>query len=937
MIQKIYLFLLVIFSTCAAGESAATEKLYLHLNDRRYHIGDTLWYAGYYMHEPTPWEGKDASTVVYVELRNQEGILIGRNRHAISQSRFEGHLSLQRMTEAGYYEVRAYTADMLNYHDSIPENGSAQWWLSKEINLGSVSIDELIIPPIGSVSRGSDVTTASKITKKMSRTSRGGIVEFKRYNRDKYELKDHIAGGNEADVSGSFASPNRFDVKDKADPAAQHSFLYVRNPWIYSRVFPVYDPLPKEPLPANYSPSMTLRPGMNRKKLPQREHRMEVKFYPEGGQLVEGTLTRIAFEIRNADGSHGAPQRLWLQHQDGTCDTLRQTLHRGKGFIVTDSVFWTHYTKHTRLYLRNGDETRHYRLPEAHETGVGLYCDVLTDTVIALIQPVGISSERLHHVIVAEGNIGMRTGINELVVYDDAGQKLASRLFFINRHEREAHLTTDIARDGTQMHPCQAVGIPLCVTDAAGLPVAGARLSVAVCDDIDKGTEYSAGNLLTEMLLGSEVRGFIENPEYYFESDDSLHRGHLDLLLLVQGWRRYDWILVSGRRTAKGFYPVERQLMVRGQVLPTLEKRAHDGMLLKLEIHYSDQFVYEAVDTLRDNGRFAFHVPQVYGKYPMSLTPYRNRKDFEADKPDFTYGRSFRWRIWKQRALGPMPEVYDYYQCHDIAPTRSDSDSLPTLVLDVVSVFQNPKVELRLDKPLVRYPLMEWLDFVNDALFPRFFLDNADDNVNNQFMPEVSWRMFMRTHNIRSDFGYRKFSITEVEQPSRTSWIHNATKLFVDSLVWDEYDRQESFYNWERPRDNYPMRFSEISFYCDLYDRSRYLDDGKKHAVTDLHTMVVTDSLHYNIFHSPDAEWMQFYGFQQPAEFYQPDYSRQPLLNKEHPDRRHALYWNPCLVTDADGRATVRFYNNSTAQGYTLDMNGLTPDGRICTLHYESK
>ena len=95
--------MLVIFSTCAAGESAATEKLYLHLNDQRYHIGDTLWYAGYYMHEPTPWEGKEASTVVYVELRNQEGILIGRNRHAISQSRFEGHLSLQWMTEAGYY------------------------------------------------------------------------------------------------------------------------------------------------------------------------------------------------------------------------------------------------------------------------------------------------------------------------------------------------------------------------------------------------------------------------------------------------------------------------------------------------------------------------------------------------------------------------------------------------------------------------------------------------------------------------------------------------------------------------------------------------------------------------------------------------------------------------------------------------------------------
>ncbi|MBO4551279.1 MAG: hypothetical protein J5733_11165, partial [Bacteroidaceae bacterium] len=45
----------------------------------------------------------------------------------------------------------------------------------------------------------------------------------------------------------------------------------------------------------------------------------------------------------------------------------------------------------------------------------------------------------------------------------------------------------------------------------------------------------------TEMLLSSEIRGFVPQPGWYFEEDDDEHRTALDLLMMTQGWRRFDW------------------------------------------------------------------------------------------------------------------------------------------------------------------------------------------------------------------------------------------------------------------------------------------------------------------------------------------------------------------------------------------------------------
>lgn len=53
---------------------------------------------------------------------------------------------------------------------------------------------------------------------------------------------------------------------------------------------------------------------------------------------------------------------------------------------------------------------------------------------------------------------------------------------------------------------------------------------------------------MTNLLLESEIKGFVETPDYYFESDDQHHRDALDLLLMIQGWRRYNWYEIGSSK-----------------------------------------------------------------------------------------------------------------------------------------------------------------------------------------------------------------------------------------------------------------------------------------------------------------------------------------------------------------------------------------------------
>ena len=135
----------------------------------------------------------------------------------------------------------------------------------------------------------------------------------------------------------------------------------------------------------------------------------------------------------------------------------------------------------------------------------------------------------------------LQAGVNQLTVFDDAGRVYADRLFFVMN---DAQTRPTLVVSGTEEKYAPFAPIEL---DISTLNTKHSTLnsqpfiSLSVRDATYTDPIYDSGNILTEMLLASEIKGFVPNPEYFFQKNDEAHRRALDLLMLTQGWRRFEW------------------------------------------------------------------------------------------------------------------------------------------------------------------------------------------------------------------------------------------------------------------------------------------------------------------------------------------------------------------------------------------------------------
>ena len=131
-------------------------------------------------------------------------------------------------------------------------------------------------------------------------------------------------------------------------------------------------------------------------------------------------------------------------------------------------------------------------------------------------------------------DLGEASGVYQLTVFDSQGRVFADRLFF-NRGKEDLMPTLSIEGLKEEYQPYEPVNLTL------KAPRGKNQVSLTVRDDNNRDCLYDDSNILIEMLLSSEIRGFVPQPGWYFEADDEEHRAALDLLMMTQGWRRFDW------------------------------------------------------------------------------------------------------------------------------------------------------------------------------------------------------------------------------------------------------------------------------------------------------------------------------------------------------------------------------------------------------------
>ncbi|MGH7238149.1 MAG: carboxypeptidase-like regulatory domain-containing protein, partial [Candidatus Saccharimonadales bacterium] len=192
------------------------------------------------------------------------------------------------------------------------------------------------------------------------------------------------------------------------------------------------------------------------------------------------------------------------------------------------------------------------------------------------------------------------TGIVRFTLFSPAGEPINERLVFVRNHDQ---LRLQATTDRQVYSPRQKVKIDFNAKDKDGKPVVGS-FSVAVTDETKVPVDEDAENsILSNLLLTSDLKGYIEKPGYYFINDNRKSNTNLDVLMLTQGYHRFEWKQVLDDNYAPIVYRPEKSLEISGHVKTLFGKPVVNGRVML----FSAKGGVFMVDTVTDSkGDFTF-------------------------------------------------------------------------------------------------------------------------------------------------------------------------------------------------------------------------------------------------------------------------------------------------------------------------------------------
>ncbi len=438
------------------------------------------------------------------------------------------------------------------------------------------------------------------------------------------------------------------------------------NGGIFSRVVPVF----KHPKTEGDYSQMIMDDYGYRKRLPNLrdtsddesdvDGNLRVRFYPEGGRLVKNVPCRVAFSATDRTGKIVEAGGALLGKNKEVIDAVT-TQRDGRGvfrFIPDETAHF--------LRLADSKGKQHdFRLPEADDDGMSLELNTLEDNeiVATLYCSKSLHGKLLGYTIMNNGRTlradtvvaeyivmmtfdrhKMKPGVNQITFFTSDGHILAERLFFICPPRKE----TDSVRISTPVafpKPCGKITLNIQTQPKSQLSLSAIDAATMV-----NGAE---GNAQTYLLLSSEVKGYIADPGYYFEADDKKHRADADLLMMVQGWRRYDWAMMAGLKKTDetvsrtsflppnpaGFtQPLEDKLYLYGQLRQKKKKYTVDNVWLDVNLYNQQGFHFKGEAKTDSNGYYAFELPDITGEYTMLINTGKAGKDGYWEDANFYVG-----------------------------------------------------------------------------------------------------------------------------------------------------------------------------------------------------------------------------------------------------------------------------------------------------------
>jgi len=615
----------------------------------------------------------------------------------------------------------------------------------------------------------------------------------------------------------------------------------------------------------------------------------DIQFFPEGGNLVGGIKSKVAFK---AVGQNGKGVSMYGVIVDQHNDTVAgfKSLKFGMGsFEFTPAPNSTY-----RAVIKIDDNTPFTKnLPEINSQGYvmaledngtgqldvtvkstdnsagNIYLFVHTRQTIKAAETAIITNGTAHFVI---NKNTLAEGISHITVFNNTKQPVCERLYFKRPAQQ---LFIDAGADQQQYDSRKKVNVSILAKDQSGKPL-NADLSMSVYR-IDSLQAIDGGDIFSYLWLSSDLKGTIESPGYYFKAADAETDEALDNLMLTQGWRRFQWGQVLENKPAEfSFLPEYTGHVITAKIVSIESGAPAKNVITYLGIPGKRVQLYTSQSD--SSGHLLYETKDFYG--PNELVAQTNQLI------DSVYRIDVLSPFSEQFAKNSMPR----FEFNAGMAKALQEHSLGIQVLNIYS-----------GNMLKRYydPLAD-----SSAFYGKPFKTYKLDDYTRFTTMEEDLREYVSEDNIVNTKG--KFHIKVLND---RGFLDSDPLVLVDGIPVFNINKIFTI-------DPLKVRKLEVVPFRYFYGPSE--EEGIFSFTTykgDLGGVEL----------DPHAVVIDYEGLQLRREFYSPVYDTQVQAASRMPDFRNVLYWSPSVLSQ--GKATISFYTSDQPGKYIGVVQGIAPKG----------
>lgn len=656
--------------------------------------------------------------------------------------------------------------------------------------------------------------------------------------------------------------------------------------------------------------------------------KLQVKFFPEGGQWIAGVESKMAFVVVDEMGMP-VNTTLYIKDAAGREVANAAVQHQGMG-VFTLTPQQENYQAEIRLA---GGASFTYPLPTVQPEGIQLtVINSSPSRMFVSVQRGSKGSEKFPRLLVMAHMSGqlvystyldfdeglttapilkknLPAGIMQITVMDTLGTPLAERLAFIENY--------DIAKPQLLLEKKQAEKRSENNWQLSLPGIDPASISVLVNDaaiDEKIGVENSIASAL---LLTSDIKGYVQEPGFYFQNKQPETLQKLDLLMMVHGWRKFTWKQILNNEAPVLRYPIESNLQLKGKVTKSDRTEVIKDGKVSFIIKGEDSTTYLIDAILTDKGEFIVDSVPIRNKSTISYMATNNRK--ENLVADVNFYPSLLDTL--EKAVIPTQPNLDTMV---LANRKSQLAKLLYSQLQVIDTFSSQARYL--GNVTVTAKKMTRVDSLQKVYVSSFF-ENSD-----------------QTLEVVNDRGYIniwQFLQREVPglnvNPFEPGGVQSVTFNRFSGMVLGSMNEDGSMTGGAD--DGIMFFLNEIPVPTSIIDALNpdevaLVKIYKGALAFSFGANAGAISLYTKKGRSYSSNKKQFVNFQKQGyavvrEFYQVDYQRTPDYNKNVTDKRATLYWNPRFRLDSTGNGRIRFFNTDLCKEWKIVVQGIDRKGRM--------